>query len=787
MEKTETTVSEEKPSTTGMRTLKLLYTYWYPTPVTTSPPFKNAICEPIVDTLKRISTSNTPPCQKMEQSEKWKFLKSCNTDRQMVLRGFIGMAELSFHMFSILQSAMHFRVIFRFLLFRCCLIWMIITHLLRIALAMVGLNSVQAIIDAPFSDSYEAPHQLGPDYIIPTKIPHVWNVKDPVKLNLQIGDSKFPPQSVVTYLENGVKKYPNNCAMLTIRNNTKIQWSYTEYLTDVRTAAKGFIKLGLKRFAAVAIVGFNAPEWFISHFGAIFAGGLPTGIYSTNSADACFHILSDSAANIAVVENETQLEKILSIRSMLPNLKTIIQYSGKPTQYDILSWENLMLIGKSVPDEILDRRIRSLAINQCCAVIYTSATTGKAKGVMLNHDNIIYTIRFFVKYVVVLPKGCQLSYLPLSHVAAMGKLGDYLLKARPVAFFGVPRIFEKISEKIREIEQEMRPLQRKIFQWARQNAMNYNKKKIASTNGAISAPFSYKFSRQIVLKKVKKRLGWDKTAFFFAGGAPFSPDVLNFFLSLDILITDCFGMSETTGPFVSNTIKNIRIGSVGKLTLGEIKFANTDEKGNGEMIVRGRNVFMGYLNLEEQTIKSFQSDGWFATGDIASQDKDGYITITGRCKELIITSGGENIAPVPIENTIKLLLPVVNNCMLIGEKRKYLTILLTLKTEVNMETYVPTNQLTITARHWCHEVGSQAQTVTEILDLPETKVLSAIQAKINEYNTDYAVSNAQRIQKWIVLPCDFSLPGGEFGPSMKLKRQFVLEKYKDVIDKLYAS
>uniref|UniRef100_T1IJN3 Uncharacterized protein n=1 Tax=Strigamia maritima TaxID=126957 RepID=T1IJN3_STRMM len=186
----------------------------------------------------------------------------------------------------------------------------------------------------------------------------------------------------------------------------------------------------------------------------------------------------------------------------------------------------------------------------------------------------------------------------------------------------------------------------------------------------------------------------------------------------------------------------------------------------------------GYLNLEEQTIKSFQSDGWFATGDIASQDKDGYITITGRCKELIITSGGENIAPVPIENTIKLLLPVVNNCMLIGEKRKYLTILLTLKTEVNMETYVPTNQLTITARHWCHEVGSQAQTVTEILDLPETKVLSAIQAKINEYNTDYAVSNAQRIQKWIVLPCDFSLPGGEFGPSMKLKRQFVLENTK---------
>uniref|UniRef100_T1JCU5 long-chain-fatty-acid--CoA ligase n=1 Tax=Strigamia maritima TaxID=126957 RepID=T1JCU5_STRMM len=538
--------------------------------------------------------------------------------------------------------------------------------------------------------------------------------------------------------------------------------------------------------------------------------GLPTGIYSTNSADACLHILSDSAANIAVVENETQLEKILSIRSMLPNLKTIIQYSGKPTQYDILSWENLMLIGKSVPDEILDRRIRSLAINQCCAVIYTSATTGKAKGVMLNHDNIIYTIRFFVKYIVVVPKGCELSYLPLSHVAAMqsdiygpintgvtvyfpssdvlkGKLGDYLLKARPAAFFGVPRIFEKISEKIREVEQEMRPLQRRIFQWARQNATDYNAKKLTSTNGAISAPFNYKFSRQLVLKKVKKRLGWDKTLYFFAGGAPLSPEVLNFFLSLDILITDCFGMSETTGPLISNTIKNFRIGSVGKLTLGEIKFINTDEKGNGELIVRGRNVFMGYLNLEEQTIKSFQSDGWFATGDIASQDKDGYITITGRCKELIITSGGENIAPVPIENTIKLLLPVVNNCMLIGEKRKYLTILLTLKTEVNMETYVPTNQLTITARHWCHEVGSQAQTVTEILDLPETKVLSAIQAKINEYNTEYAVSNAQRIQKWIVLPCDFSLPGGEFGPSMKLKRQFVLEKYKDVIDKLYAS
>jgi len=397
----------------------------------------------------------------------------------------------------------------------------------------------------------------GPDQILPTNALHCWDSRGAVKIRLG-GPEKIksaPPISVPSLLKKCADRAPNKLAMRVKRNGDWVRWTYKEYLNDVRTAAKGFIALGLERYHSVCILGFNSPEWFISDLASIFAGGFAAGIYTTNTPEACGYCAIDSQANIFVVEDEKQLAKVLEIREKLPHLRAIIQYSGEPTTPGVLSWAKLMTLGSQQSDEKLEERLKLQAINQCCTLIYTSGTTGNPKGVMLSHDNLTWmsgvtgawaefreATETFQEEV--------LSFLPLSHVAAQmadiysplaccaivtfadknalkGSLVDNMVESRPTKFLAVPRVWEKMHEKIYEIGRRTTGIRRMIANWAKGHGLDCNLRRM---NGDPSPEsWGYKLARMIVFSKIHNKLGLDRSTLNLSGAAPISQDVLKFF------------------------------------------------------------------------------------------------------------------------------------------------------------------------------------------------------------------------------------------------------------------
>uniref|UniRef100_A0A665WGQ3 Long-chain-fatty-acid--CoA ligase ACSBG2 n=1 Tax=Echeneis naucrates TaxID=173247 RepID=A0A665WGQ3_ECHNA len=579
--------------------------------------------------------------------------------------------------------------------------------------------------------------------------------------------------------------------------------NYREYYQTCRTAAKSFLKLGLQRYHGVGILGFNSAEWFIADIGAILAGGFAVGIYTTNSPEACQYVAENCKANIIVVENHKQLQKILQIEDKLPHLKAIIQYKDalKEKRPNLYTWAEFMALGEDEPDAPLDAVISSQKPNQCCTLIYTSGTTGPPKGVMLSHDNLTWTALSTSRHVrltdATQAQESVVSYLPLSHIAAQmvdiwvtmrvggatffaqpdalkGSLVNTLKEVRPTAFMGVPRVWEKMQEKMKSVGAKSSAVRRKVAAWAKDVGLNRE---------AGRTPFSYHIAKKLVFKKVRKALGLDRCNKCYTGAAPITKDTLEFFLSLDIPLYELYGMSESTGPHTISLPEAFKLTSCGIEIPGcKTKLHNPDDEGNGEICFWGRHVFMGYLNMPEKTEEALDAEGWLHSGDLGKHDQKGFLFITGRIKELIITAGGENIPPIPIEDAVKEALPLISNAMLIGDKRKFLSMLLTIK--VNADTGDPEDELAAEAVEFCSRIGSNATHVSEIAGGKDRAIHTAIQEGINKVN-EKATSNAQRIQKWIILDRDFSIGGGELGPTMKLKRPVVVKMYKEQIENFY--
>merc|ERR1712226_844530 len=647
------------------------------------------------------------------------------------------------------------------------------------------------------------------DVVLPTDNLTTWQRDQPVKVRMGEGHLADTPISIPTAFSNVVKKLSHQTALAVKRGGQWKKWSYAQYLSDVKQAAKALIKLGLEPYHGVGIIGFNTPEWFISDLGAIYAGGFAVGIYTTNSAEACQYVAENSECNIIVVENDMQLQKVLKVKEQLPHLKAIVQYEGNPKQNypDVYSWAQFMDIGKGVADDVLAERMKGLAPNKCCTLIYTSGTTGNPKGVMCSHDNFTWT-GLMVGRMAKLTFGQDhlISYLPLSHVAAQlldiyipilfggcvwfaqpdalkGTLGDTLKEVRPTAFFGVPRVWEKMQEKMVAVGKANSNMKKKIALWAKDIGLkgNTTKKKRGS-----SMPFGWSIANALVFKKVKAALGLDRCRFCLTGAAPIARETLNFFMSLDVPLMEIYGMSESSGPHTVSFPWKYQTGSVGYDMWGATtKLDNADADGNGEICMSGRHIMMGYLNNKEKTEETIDSMGWLHSGDVGKVDKNGFLFITGRIKELLITAGGENVAPVPIEDVVKEELPCVSNAMLIGDKKKFLAMLLTCKVEVDPDSMVPKDELTDPAKDWVKLQGSNATRVSQILDTKDEKVLQGIQNGIDRANKR-APSNAQRIQKWSILPVDFSIPGGELGPTLKTKRPVVHKKYNSTVNAFYG-
>ncbi|XP_056678521.1 long-chain-fatty-acid--CoA ligase ACSBG2 isoform X3 [Monodelphis domestica] len=594
---------------------------------------------------------------------------------------------------------------------------------------------------------------------------NLWTVNrdGEVRLRMEnIGSGSERPMTIHKYMLDAVSKYGNYMALGTKKDNKWQMTTYKEYYELCRKAAKSFIKLGLERFHGVGILGFNAAEWLISAVAAIFAGGLAVGIYTTNSAEACLYVLNHCEANVLVVENNFQLQKIFQVKDQLPHLKAIIQYRGhvlekQPYIYTI-TWSSSTATGslllKSPPDQ---------------------------------------------QEIVV-------SYLPLSHIAAQmmdlwlpmkiggityfaqpdalkGTLPITLREVRPTAFLGVPRVWEKMQERMKAVGASAPLLKKKVAQWAKSVGLTTNIKRMNGMRA--NYPTSYYLAKWMVYSKVRVALGLDRCVQYFSGAAPLTKDTLEFFLSLDIPVCELYGMSESTGPHTINQRNSFKLMSCGKVMSGcKNMLHKKDSDGVGEVCFWGRHVFMGYLDMEEKTMEAIDEWGWLHSGDLGKLDALGFLYITGRIKELIITAGGENIAPVPIEDLVKEKIPIISYAMVVGDKAKFLSMLLTLKCQINLDTGEPEDELTPEVIDFCRKLGSSAKKVSDIVGGRDQLVYAAIDKGIAAVNKE-AISNAQKIQKWMLLKKDFSIFGGELGPTTKLKRPMVSKMYEREIRSFY--
>ncbi|XP_029294937.1 long-chain-fatty-acid--CoA ligase ACSBG2-like isoform X2 [Cottoperca gobio] len=639
----------------------------------------------------------------------------------------------------------------------------------------------------------------------------LWSTSRDTAVRLRMegsGPGSETPLTVPQLFLKTVENYGDHPALVSKTGGQWVTLTWRQYYEQCRAAAKSFLKLGLKRYRGVGILGFNSPEWFISDVGCIFAGGLATGIYTTNSPEACQYVAAICEANILVVENQKQLEKILQVKDQLPHLKAIVQYKGELQQKApyLYTWAEFMKLGEDVPDEQLNAVIDSLRANKCCTLIFTSGTTGNPKGVMLSHDNLTWTVSSAASMVnIKYAEEVMVSYLPLSHVAAQlldmwmcmyfamttyfadpdalkGSLVNTLKEARPTCFLGVPRVWEKMQEKMKAVGAKASPMRRTVAGWAKSIGLQYN---YSVMNGENQVPWGFMLANNLVFKKVSESLGLDRCKLCFTGAAPITKDSLEYFMSLNIPLLELYGMSESTGPHTVSTRDNYRITSCGKVKPGsKTKLENPDKDGSGEICFWGRHVFMGYLNMPDKTEEALDQDGWLHSGDLGRHDQNGFLFITGRIKELIITAGGENIPPVPIEDAVKAEVPIIGNAMLIGDRLKFLSMLLTLKCVVD-DNGEPTDELSPEALNFCQQNDVTATTVSEIIANKEPAIYNAIQEGMERVNAR-STSNAQKIQKWVILERDFSIGGGELGPTMKLKRPVVVKMYQEKINELYA-
>ncbi|XP_054467417.1 long-chain-fatty-acid--CoA ligase ACSBG2-like [Anoplopoma fimbria] len=639
----------------------------------------------------------------------------------------------------------------------------------------------------------------------------LWSTSRDKAVRLRMEGSGPASETPITihqlFLET-VEAYGDHPALASKKGGQWETLSWRQYYEQCRAAAKSYLKLGLERYHGVGILGFNSAEWFISNVGCIFAGGLATGIYTTNSPEACQYVAANSEANVMIVENQKQLDKILQVKDHLPHLKAIVQYKGELQQKApfLYTWAEFMKLGEDVPDEQLNNVIDSLRANECCSLIFTSGTTGNPKGVMLSHDNLTWTVRTATNTLNLKhAEEVVVSYLPLSHVAAQlvdmwlcisfavtvyfadpdalkGSLVNTLKEVRPTCFLGVPRVWEKMQEKMKAVGAKASPMKRTVAGWAKSIGLQYN---YSVMNGENQVPWGFMLANNLVFKKVRDALGLDRCKLCFTGAAPITKETLEYFMSLNIPLLELYGMSESSGPHTVSSGTFYRMTSCGKGMPGsKTKLENPDEDGSGEICMWGRHIFMGYLDMPDKMSEALDQDGWLHSGDLGRHDQNDFLYITGRIKELIITAGGENIPPVPIEDLVKAEVPIISNAMLLGDKLKFLSMLLTLKCVAD-DNGEPTDELSPEALIFCQQHDVTATKVSEIIANKEPAIYKAIQEGMERVNAR-ATSNAQKIQKYVILERDFSVDGGELGPTLKLRRPIVVKMYQEKINELYA-
>ncbi|KAJ8575259.1 hypothetical protein ON010_g3959 [Phytophthora cinnamomi] len=632
----------------------------------------------------------------------------------------------------------------------------------------------------------------------------------PTPENGKFDFSSREPTTLIETFSTTVAKAANDRALSIKKDGKWVTHTWQQYFDASRQFARALIHIGVQPHEAVNVLGNNCPEWLFSYMGTILAGAVAAGIYGTSNAKVCEYISAHCEAKVVVVSDKEQLSKYLSILGELPKLKALVVWSEVDIPQEIkysvpiYAFSEFLQLGDEVKASVLDERMAAQQPGHCCSLIYTSGTTGPSKAAMISHDNLTWVTAAALN---AHPEGREakrgVSFLPLSHSAAQlldihvplvigsevyfagpdalrGDLLATLQEVRPHIFCGVPRVWEKMMDALKDkLGSAPEGVKKSLLMWAMERSATYLDQ---TQYGATPSGFGLRYSiaDYLVLRKIRHALGLDECTTFLTGAAPTSLEVMRFFQSLNIQLYELYGQTESTGPLTFSMPGKWKLGSVGPPLEGT---QTRIDLTTGEIQYTGRHVFMGYLHDEEATKKTVDDDGWLYSGDIGELDQDGYLFITGRLKELIITSGGENIPPVLIENEIKTELSALSNVMVIGEKRNYLTFLCSLRVEPDVVTGAPTDKLDKVALGVAKEIGSEAATVSEAQACEKYhKYISDGMARANTR----AASRAQYVQKFVILPRDFSIDGNELTATMKVKRSVVEKMYTQEIEKMYS-
>ena len=593
------------------------------------------------------------------------------------------------------------------------------------------------------------------------------------------------PRTMVHALQDQATRRQHRPALWTRRGRTYVPTSWHDYALRVKRCALGLHGLGFRSGKTLPILSFNREEWLVTALAAMALGGVPVGVYTTSSPEQVRYIVDHCEAELLVVENEKHLATALAARAQVPRLRHILvmEASSHPLPEGVLRYEDVLRRGTRVDEGPYWDGVNALKPEGLATLIYTSGTTGDPKGVMLSHRNLVWTADHLMRATGMGDEGeVLLSYLPLAHIAeqlltlhgpllvgaevyfaqSLEKLPEDLREARPTLFFGVPRVWEKFKGRVEQSLRELPPARQRVVDWARTVATERHALSLRHQRVPLHLEGQYQLARRTVFQVLQAKLGLERARFLSTGAAPIGRDVLDFFASLDVVLREVYGQSETCGPTSLNTHGATCLGSLGRPLLGvEVQIAE-----DGEILVRGGGVCLGYYKDPAATAELLQ-DGWLHSGDVGHLDSEGYLHITGRKKELLVTSGGKKTAPAPIELLLKAV-PPVGNALVIGERRKFLVALLTLD---------PERARALARQHgWPEDPHALAADPRLRQHLHE-----AIEREVNP-----RLARFETIKRFAVLAEDFTIAGGELTPSMKVRRQVVEARHKDLIESLYA-
>ncbi len=597
----------------------------------------------------------------------------------------------------------------------------------------------------------------------------------------------IPFKSVPDMLRQNAKKYKDKPALMYKYNGKYITLSYEEYYNRALMVARGLRNFGIKKGDKVAILSENRGGWVIADMGIQCAGAVTVPIYPTNTPEQVEYVINHSDAVAVFVSTKLQYQKLLKIRDKIPNLKNVFSFDRFVGEKNlpVCSLHQLSEIDTSITEneqKEIEQIIDSIEGDDLITIIYTSGTTGVPKGVMLTQDNVIYDAYYGIKKVenLVTDKDIFLSFLPLSHslertvgyyiclmagalmafAESVEKVPENMMEIKPTLMVSVPRLFEKIYARILDNVHNLPDARKKIFHWALQVGKQYVHAKYIEKKPLGFLKTKYAIANKLVFSKVRERFG-GRMKFFVSGGAPLDKTINEFFWIIGIPIFEGYGLTETTPAVSINNLSHVRFGSVG--TAFEKTFIKTAE--DGEILIKGPQVMKGYYKNPEATQEAIE-DGWFKTGDIGVIDENGFIYITDRKKELIITAGGKNIAPQPLENELKMD-KYIGQAFVYGDKKPFLTALIVPNFERLIE-YARENHIKY--------IGMEDLIANEKIVKLYEKRIADINAKLAKYET---------IKKFALLPIDFSIEGGELTPTLKLRRKIIYNKYKDKIEQMY--